>query len=1045
MQKLLFYLFVALISSAQIFTQAQSVTIQGNVVDENKEPVVGALIQSLKKKSLEAETDGEGNFEITVPKNSFIEVSFPNLETLKLRAKPKMNIVLHIQSQELKEVVVTGYQKVRKERMTGSVSTLQSSDLKKLNIKSIDNALAGNLSGVSVTTSGRPGADAQIHVRGVNSLIGNTEPIWIVDGMPLQGEVPNLNLLGGSLDLSLFQSGIGNLSPDDIESITVLKDAAASAIYGARAANGVIVIKTKSGKAGKVKYNVSATFGMNERPKSNLSMMNSLEKIQFEKEVYNDLESPTYGRVTSLLRELSRGLISQQAFDAELDRLGNINTDWFKELYRNSYSMQLNANMSGGTEKTQFYNSVNYLKENGIEYNNNYKRLRLRSRIDHKINDKISMQLDLSGTYRNNVSTASAINPLTYAIYANPYELPNDYDLSWSMTQSRIRSGLRWSTLNVKNEIERNQSNSRYLEGAVRAKLEWKPIKGLSIASQGIASARSNNTNRIEGEGTYTNFVNNWYNFAVSEILPEQVKGSLNEGTSYGNSYTLRNTIEYGLNINQKHYVDLFAGQEISHSITNTSFNYSPIFDKVHRIIGFPDLPEGIDVRTIPFSSLGNTGRFESKLVSFFFNGTYSYMDKYVLSGSVRYDGSDVIGNNNQFTPLWNVSGKWNVSKENFFESEIINDLSLRAGFGYTGSIDKNAFPFVLMKFENRYDYDNIIIPTSFVYANPNVKWQTKKDFNIGVESSWLNRRLIFGLNYYNNFVYDLLDRKALALSSGREDVVQNVANLRNKGWEFDLEARVIKTRDLSWILRGNLSLNKNIVTETFYENPASLPIIKSGSGNRNFVKDYRVQGWFGYRFAGVEPESGHTLVYDGNGDVFDMDRLSNVTLGLKAPTPQFLGDFVPPVVGGFSTSLNWREWSLNMNFEFKMGHYIRSFEGFSSISSRNRHISDKSRWRAPGDKALKPEISYNNVAYREYMYDSMLEKGDYLRNTFTSFGYNLPQSWLKNMQIDNARISIGANNLFTITKYKGIDPALMGSLGYPNTRSYNLMINIGF
>ncbi|WP_444956707.1 hypothetical protein [Ornithobacterium rhinotracheale] len=331
------------------------------------------------------------------------------------------------------------------------------------------------------------------------------------------------------------------------------------------------------------------------------------------------------------------------------------------------------------------------------------------------------------------------------------------------------------------------------------------------------------------------------------------------------------------------------------------------------------------------------------------------------------------------------------------------------------------------------------------MYANPNVKWQTKKDFNIGVESSWLNRRLIFGLNYYNNFVYDLLDRKALALSSGREDVVQNVANLRNKGWEFDLEARVIKTRDLSWILRGNLSLNKNIVTETFYENLASLPIIKSGSGNRNFVKDYPVQGWFGYRFAGVEPESGHTLVYDGNGDVFDMDRLSNVTLGLKAPTPQFLGDFVPPVVGGFSTSLNWREWSLNMNFEFKMGHYIRSFEGFSSISSRNRHISDKSRWRAPGDKALKPEISYNNVAYREYMYDSMLEKGDYLRNTFTSFGYNLPQSWLKNMQIDNARISIGANNLFTITKYKGIDPALMGSLGYPNTRSYNLMINIGF
>ncbi len=1041
-KKLKLILACILFSTSLVFAQT---SIKGRVIDEQGEAVIGASVLVKNNSSIGVVTDIDGYFTIKTSINTVLIVSYVGMKTQEVKAQQNLIITLKEDTEMLGEVVVTGYQEVKKDRMTGSVSAIHSGDIKNLNVTSMDQALSGSISGLTSIQSGRPGENARINIRGINSLTGSSDPIWIVDGMPLQGETPDLSATGGGLDATLFMSGIGNISPDNIESITVLKDAAACAIYGARAANGVIVVKTKSGKVGKPTYNVTAHFGITSRPQNNIRMMNSAEKIQFEKEVFNDVNADR-GRVGYILRKVERGVLSQAQADARINELSRTNTDWFDELYRQSMSTQISASMSGGTERTQYYTSLNYLSEDGTEYNNNYKRFVFNSKLKHQFHPKLQIETGISATYIGNRNSAANFSTLEYALFANPYESPNGYDQSWVMSLSSLHDGFRWTTFNAKNEIMNNTSTARHLATSLTARIDWKIMDGLSFTSQGVWGLNANNTRTEQGAGTYTNYMSNWLNFLPDELVVSAAKGSLNEGTSYSNSYTWRNMLQFNKEINDTHFIDVMMGQEISDRISYASSNYSPIYDEEHRIVGFPTLPKGIDLKKIDFDGLGSTARFQSKLSSFFLNASYSFKDRYVVSGSVRYDGSDIIGNDNQFTPLWNVSGRWNLHNEPFFNSSFIDELSLRTGYGYTGSIDKKAFPFVVMRLTSNKEYDNQIIPGNFTYANPNVKWQTKRDFNIGLQTSMLNRRITLGVSWYNNFIFDLLDRKSLPLSSGRASVIENVANIVNKGLEVDFGVEIIRKNNFSWNVSGNLAINKSEILETYYKNLEVLPSVsQTTSGSNYFVEGYPVSSWYGYHFAEVDPTTGHTLVYDADGKKFDMDLLNNVTLGLKAPTPSFLGDFFPPITGGIASRVNYKRWVFSTNFQFSGGNYIKSFNTFRVLSDGNRYFADQGRWRAPGDIAPIPAITDYKPAYSKYMYDVMLEKGDYLRNTYTSLGYNMPSSLLEKFGLSSARITFTAYNLFTLTKYKGIDPALMGRIGYPNSRKYSLSFNIGF
>ena len=648
---------------------------------------------------------------------------------------------------------------------------------------------------------------------------------------------------------------------------------------------------------------------------------------------------------------------------------------------------------------------------------------------------------------KNDRVTASSVNSLEYAMYANPYErVKNEdgtkaYDISYNAKESSIRDGLDWDTFNILDDLNRNTNTNRYLDAELSLKVEWEIVKGLMFTTHGVYNANSNHNRIIEGADTYTNFINNWYSYK-GEIPHDMVKGSLREATGYTNAYTFRNTLQYTGEYAGKHYISLFAGQEIQERTAYNSFNYSPVFDEEHRIVGFPEM-DGIDGSEINYNALGGTGKSVSKMSSFFANASYSYLDKYILTGALRYDGSDIIGNDNQFTPLWNVGLRWNLHREEFMKRWMwVDQFAVRGGFGYTGSIDKNALPFVVMTLGQSVIYDGQTVPTSFSYPNPNVKWQTKQDMNVGLDLSLFDYRLELGVNYYNNITRDVLDRKALPYSSGRSEVTENVADIYNSGWEIDLGVTLLKNKSFQWYAKANIAINDNKVKNTYYKDTKDLPKATLSNAHQ-FVENQPVNGWYGYKFAGINPINGAVMTYTGNGEATLDMSVSGATWPI--PSVFYLGNLTPPVVGGFSTSANWKQLIFSANFEFKTGHKIKSFNTFRSLDARNRHTSEANRWREPGDITNVPAMSEAFTTYSSYMYDILLEKGNYLRCSYMTLGYNLKPEWLHKIGFSTARLSFTAKDLFTVSSYSGIDPALMGSFGYPNSRKYTITLNVGF
>lgn len=1034
----------------------QKVVVKGKITDEKMAPIVGATI-IIAGTSDGTISDTNGEFMVNAPLNGILEFSFMGMSDVKHTVQSaENNLIIKMISDNIAvdDVIVVGYQSVRRERMTGSTTTVTAKDIEGRGLNSINEVLSSTVSGLNMITSGRPGADSQIQIRGINSLKGSSEPMWIVDGMPMQGEIPNIKVGSTDLQSTIFTSGIGNIAPDDIKSITVLKDAAATAIYGARAANGVIVVETKTGLIGKTRFNFSVNFGIKERPVNNIEMMNTSQKIQFEREIHQDeiayLENP--GRVTRLLKRVDLGVIKRAEAEAEISRLSLINTDWFKEIFRTSVNQQYNFSMSGGTEQTQYYTSLNYLNDVGAEPNNDYNKLGMNVKITHSPTSKIRITGSLSSTLKNDNVSASIISPLSYAMYANPYERAYNDDGSYASddtyiaSPSRISTGLDWPDFNIIHDLKNNTNSNRYIDTDISMKFEWEFMKGFMFSSHGIYNVNSNHNRIVEGADTYTNFKNNWFDFFggyLGELDRELVKGSLREATAYSNAYTLKNTLQYSTEINNTHFINVFVGQEIYDRKSHSSYNYSPIYDEVHNIIGFPDMA-GIDGSRINFTKLGNTGKSQEKLSSFFANASYSFKDRYIVTAAVRYDGSDIIGNDNQFTPLWNTALRWNLHKEKFMQSMgFINLLSVRAGFGYTGSIDKNAFPFLTYTLGQSITYDGQDVPTSFNFPNPNVKWQTKQDMNIGFDMSLFDYRIELSVNYYDNLTKDVLDDKRLPVSSGRLEATQNIANIVNKGVEVDLGLTVIKRKDFQWFLKLNYAYNENKVKDTFYKNISDLPNKVTPSSSNNFVENYSVGSWFGYKFAGVNPMTGGEMVYCGDGAAtYDISTANGVVPNSMI---YYLGKKHPPHVGGFSTSVNWKQFVFSANFEFKAGHKIRSFNTFSTLTAQNRHVNDLNRWRQIGDITNIPRLSQSARTFQYYMYDNTLEDGDYFKCGYMSVGYNLPPRLLKKINFSTARLSFTAKDLFTMSNYRGIDPLLMGEFGYPNSRKYTITLNIGF
>lgn len=433
--------------------EVKKVTIKGVVKDKKGELLPGVSVL-LKGTTIGVATDVKGEFTLVIPEQEKIVLMFTFIgmktKTIEYKKQEKpIVVILEDDVTEMDEVVVTGYQEIKKTRMTGSVEVVTSKDIANKGYTSIEDVLKGQMAGVAVMNlSGRPGAQATIRIRGINSLTGDTDPIWIIDGMPLSGDVPEISMGGTEFQETVLTSGIGNIPPDDIESITVLKDAAATAIYGSRAANGVIVVTTKRGSVGRSYINIQASYGLSEAPSNRLTMMNTKEKIAFERGIYEDFPGLDIGgRVFQLLKDVDNGKISKVEADAEIDRLSKINTNWFDEIFRVAQTQNYSISLSGGDERTQYYGSLSYLSQEGVMPNNKYESMGASIKLTHDFNKFLRVHFDVRSTLRNDRSSASPVNPLDYATYANPYERLYDengnyaYDRSSYSTKSSIKDG----------------------------------------------------------------------------------------------------------------------------------------------------------------------------------------------------------------------------------------------------------------------------------------------------------------------------------------------------------------------------------------------------------------------------------------------------------------------------------------------------------------------------------------------------------------------------------------------------------------------------
>ena len=1063
--------------------EIKKITIKGVVKDKQGETLPGVSVL-LKGTAVGVATDVKGEFTLTIPEQdtiilrfSFIGMKMKDV-VYKKQDKPIV-VVMEEDVAQMDEVVVTGYQEIKKTRMTGAVEVVTAKDIVNKGYTSVEEVLKGTLAGVTtMSISGRPGAQAQIRIRGVNSLTGSSDPIWIVDGMPLQGDVPSVSMGGTEFQESVLTSGIGNIAPDDIESITVLKDAAATAIYGSRAANGVIVITTKRGTEGKSYINLQASYAVSEAPENRLKMMNSQQKIAFERGIYEDFPSLNLsGRVYQLLRDANMGVVSRQEAENEMERLGRINTNWFKEIFRVAQSQSYSATLSGGSNTTQYYASLSYNSQEGVVPNNKYDALGGSLKLTHDFNKNLRIFFDVNASIRNDRSTASVVNPLEYATFANPYERVYDedgnweYDRSYTNTRSVVKDGYKYD-FNIIKDLNENTSKTKYQSGQISLKLEYKLIEGLMASVMGTYSNTSSHFMSELVPGSYSSKLSSW----VSGIYDDQEtpdylnKGKMSESNSRSESWTERVQLNYARGfVNGDHYVNFLVGQEVSSSKGYGFSSMLPEWSPVYGIGTYPDL-NGIKINPYLYiSSLGSHKETQDRSVSFFFTGSYSFKDRYVLSGSARLDGADIIGTKNRFSPLWNISGKWNIHNESFMENlPIFNQLALRVSYGYTGSIDRNALPFSrLGKYNSstNYIYDGIELMDEYTPANPSIKWQRTQDRSFGLDLSMFDNRLNMTVNYYNKVTRDLLDEKETPVSSGVQSIIANVASLRNSGWEFSLKTLNIKTPDFSWTTSFNFSYNKNVVLDTYYQSLDEIPLSTNSTMESMYslyVKGENVNSFYGYRYAGVDPESGGALAYvdgfDKNGNrlgslykdgryVINMDG-STTSTELNAARV-YLGTSYPPYTGGFSTSFSYKRLSLSANFTFMGGHKIRSFQSYTGngnvyASAKNVLAMELNRWRKPGDITDVPKYETNRTSYLYDIYDFRFERGAFMKCNNVSLGYNLPGRLCELLHISRARFNFNMSNLFTLTKYRGIDPENNGAFGYPSARKYNFSLSIG-
>lgn len=989
---------------AFIMAQAQTKTITGKVTDEKTgQPIAGVTV-SVQGGTTGTQTKEDGTFSLSVPSNTrtltFTSIGYGDSEASVVNTSV-VNIKMGAGTNKgLDEVVVVAYGTQTRKEATGAVSRVQSADIENRPFTSVDKILQGQVAGLqSVAPTGQPGGNQQIRLRGIGSISASSAPLYVVDGIPINS---------GDLSRNTTSSNaLAGINPNDIESVSVLKDAAATSLYGSRAANGVILINTKKGRAGKTRIRFDAEAGINQQAK------------------FGDAAKPlNREQYFSLLKE---GVVNAGGTPADVTAIGNafgenngVNEDWFDLVTRNGMQQQYNLSASGGTDKTTFFVSGGYFKQEAAVIESEFTRYSGNFNISHKLSDRVSFGLNA------NISSTKTIAPTQAGAFANPVlaslflrPSQNPYNADGTVNTSNAIFNQTFNPLALEQLDERALNT---LKGLASANFEWRILRDLKFTSRyGI---------------DYNNLEENQYQNPIHGD-GRTVNGRGTALLTRAFNWVWNNQLDYRryLDADQQVYGEIKVGYEAQQSETYNITTFGENFPATTTLI----LPV---VASTPKASSAFINDYA--FVSAYSALNFNFRDRFVLSGTFRRDGSSRFGANNRFGNFWSVGGSWNLDQEDFIMNiNAISQLKLRASYGINGNANGigDYASLYVYTFGGGNNYNSAPGATPGNPGNPDLTWEKNKILDIGLDLGFFENRLQITADYYTRTTSDLLLNLPVSRTSGFNTVTRNVGEMKNSGVELTVNAIPVRNNNLRWDISFNTALNKNKVTKLVSDIIAEPFIRKQGYD----YQTYYTRGW-----AGVDPANGNPLWYR---DSSMTTTTSNINQAARFRMDK---SATPKVFGGFTNTLTFKGISIEAQMYYSFGAYAYDQWGFitygdGAFPQLNKGQRQLNRWQKAGDVADAPKYIYNNGTSSNAVSSRYIYSADYIRLSNLTVGYDFNNALLRKLNVSSLRFYVRGSNLFTWTKDKDLpfDPEQgitgINDLQVPIVRSITIGINAGF
>lgn len=1090
-----------------------NIDVKGHVGDDKKAPL-GNVTVAVKGSKRTTQTNDKGDFELKgVAVGStlvFTMVGHKPFEVKLTASTPYLNIQLKEDAIGLDDVVVTGFQKIDRKKFTGSAVTLKADDVKIEGTTDVSRMLEGRAAGVSVqNVSGTFGAAPKVRVRGATSITGDNKPLWVIDGVVLEDivNISNDQLSTGDPS-TLLGSSVAGLNVNDIETFDILKDASAAALYGARAMNGVIVITTKKGKAGKSVISYTGNFGVQLKPSyNNYDIMNSADQMSVYAELerkgmlnYPDLvnaaNSGVYGKLAQLIQrpDANGNFVVQntpQARQAWLMRYANANTDWFGILFRNSLTQEHTLSISSGTDKVQTYFSTSFYYDPGWTIADNVKRYTVNARNNYNVSDKLSFGFLVNGSVRQqrspgteNRSADSVAGGYSRAFDINPF--------SYSLNTSRVLTAYdqtgqleyftrNFAPFNIISETQNNFNKLSVLDIRLQGNLTYKItphlnydfVGGLRYAkttnehdvldnSNEAEAYRENATSIINASNPYLYHDPTNPNLPAVVVLP--YGGFYNRTDRQLLNYTFRNVLTYNQSFNdRKHQVTALVGQEIKSVDRQTASDMGVGYQYDNG--GTPFLDYRFIKKMVESGSVyyGMTNEYD-RTAAFFSNGSYTYNGKYTLQGTVRVDGSNKLGSSAKarWLPTWTLASAWNVDQEKFMQNvDVISHLMMKLSYGLnagTGSAT-NSTAILRSAITNRpYTQDQQTEINIEALENSDLTWEKKHQLNVTADMGlWKERLTVVAEVYFNNS-FDLIGPVRTSGIAGQAVQNANYADLKSHGVDFSVTGRIISKKNISWTSTFNLGYNVTKITNA-KNDPSIWQLVQESGGAK---EGYPVRGIFSIKNAGLDPKDGTPLFVNDSGNVGHAVYLQSLT---GTQYLQYEGPIDPTFVGGFNNTVRYKQFSLSVLLTYQAGNKVRLTPQYASSYSDLDALPNefKRRWTLPGDEKLTniPSIAslyptqfslanataypYNNYNYSH----DRVANGDFVRLKAVTLNYALPADLINHIGFKTASFSVTANNLWLIYSDKhlhGQDPEFFntGGVAMPINKQVTVSLKVG-